>query len=469
MKLLALILCIFASVASAQTKPNIVFIMVDDFSMNLMPSPTDAIVGDMPQLAKMMRDGVTFSNYFVTDSLCCPSRASMLTGMMPHNTGVRNNEAPYGGQTAFTANGNEAKTFALPMQTGGYKTAYMGKYLNGWLTLSSPIPPGWNRFVSTSLGYKAYGYPLNDNGVISYPPDHFTDLIAEQGRLWITQSRQPFFLALAPFGPHSPYVPAVRHEGLFLDVVMPKTPAYDRRPGVNTPNWLRDVPPLTASAKALLDNKFILRKQTDKGIDEMIGKIRNRLVNLGIADSTYIVFTSDNGYHLGEFSMGSGKQSPFEFDIHVPMVIVGPGIAPGSVVDRITMNIDIMPMILELAGLPVPATVDGRSLLTGAPRSMAAVEHLSAGNSPDDPDYTPPGAGLPPSYTALRGVGWMYVEYATGEVGYYDLIADPHQLYNVASSLTTARLADLHAAILANGTCVGAVQCAAAQNQGISP
>ena len=193
----------------------------------------------------------------------------------------------------------------------------------------------------------------------------------------------------------------------------------------------------------------------------MIGAVRAKLATLGIADNTYVIFTSDNGYHMGEFSMRYGKKTPFDFDIRVPMVIVGPGIAPGSVDSRISMNIDIAPTILELAGLPVPATMDGRSLFSTSPRTMAVVEHRAEVSDPTDPDYQ---IDEPPTYTALRGAGWLFVAYATGEVGYYDLTTDPHQLHNVAASLTPARLAELHAAAVANATCVGAVQCGAAQS-----
>lgn len=466
-RLLAL-LCLIAAPVHAQTptptppKPNFVMILVDDFDETLMPRDGDAIVNNMPHLRQMMRDGVSFRNYFVADSLCCPSRASILTGMLPHNTGVRANTGNDGGLAAFTANGNEAKTFALPLQANGYRTGYMGKYINGQKA-TSPIPPGWNEWVSTN-SYDGYNYTINRNGVVSSPPDYFTDLISQLGRDFIAAGPGPFYLQLAPFAPHAPYTPPTRYAEMFLDAVRPQTPAYDFRPEPSAPAWLRGLPPLTAATKAKMDRAFVLRVQSTKAIDDMIGAVRAQLVALGIADNTYVIFTSDNGMHFGEFSQGGGKQSPFDTDIGVPFVIVGPGIIPGNKPARLVQNIDIMPTILDLADLPPSPTVDGRSMFSTPFRSMAVVEHARPVYDIDDPDAVEPLAGDPPSYTALRGHGWAFVAYATGEVSYYDLIADPHQLHNIAASLTPARLAELQAAVVANTTCAGAVQCGAAQN-----
>ena len=462
MTFLRLLVCMCLLAFPAVAKPKFGLILVDDFSMNLMPRP---VLGNMPQLARMMREGMTFNNYFVTNSLCCPSRASIFTGLLPHNSGVLNNVPPFGGQKAFTAHGNEAKVFALPLQAAGYNTAFMGKYLNGWIPDISPIPPGWNNWVSTHNGYKAFGYTLNHNGVLSSPPDHFTDLISGMARRWLTWQRLPFFLELAPFSPHFPYVPAVRHEALFLDAVLPKTPAFGARPDANAPDWLQVVPALTATNKAAMKHNYVLRLQADKTIDEMIGAVRKKLETIGIADTTYVIFTSDNGYHMGEFSLRPGKQTPFDVDIKVPFVIVGPGIAPGSRSDRLTMNVDIFPTLLELAGVPVPTTIDGRSMFTGSGRTMAVIEHHGGSSDPSDPDFTEPLAGDPPSYTALRMATSMYVEYETGEVGYYDMTTDPHQLHNIAASLSPARKAELHDAVVANSNCAGSVECGAAQNR----
>jgi N-acetylglucosamine-6-sulfatase len=462
MRFLRILICICVLACPAMAKPNFVLILVDDFSMNLMPRPG---LGNMPQLAKMMREGMTFDNYFVTDSLCCPSRASILTGLLPHHTGVLTNVPPFGGQEAFTAHGNEAKVFALPLQAAGYNLAYMGKYLNGWMTATSPIPPGWQEWASTENGYQGYGYTLNHNGVMSTPPDHFTDLISGMAKRWITWQRLPFFLELAPFSPHGPYVPARRHRALFLNAKLPRTLAYDARPDAAAPDWLQVIPALTSTLKIDLDRQYVLRLQASESIDEMIGAVRSKLESIGIADKTYVIFTNDNGYHMGEFSMRSGKQTPFDFDIKVPFVIVGPGIVPGSHSKRLTMSVDLYPTLLNLAQVQVPAMTDGRPMFSGPGRTMAVVEHHREPSIPDDPDFAGTNAPGPPTYTALRMAGSMYVEYETGEVGYYDMTTDPHQLHNVVASLSRARKAQLHAAVVANSTCAGGAECGAAQNR----
>ena len=466
---LVLFLCLLAADASA--KPNIVLVLADDFSMNLMPRNRGNLSTSMPNLAEMMRDGMVFNNYFVSSSICCPSRASLFTGMMPHNSGVLTNKEPDGGIFSYMRNHNDTKSFAPALQAAGYKTAFMGKYLNGYRAKRSPTPMGWDEWASTDNGYIGFGFTLNHNGAFSTPPDHFTDTISQLGLDWINATPGPFFLELSTFSPHGPFTPPTRYNGAFLDVVMPKTLAYGARPDAAAPEWLQVIPPLRRFAKTNFESGFIRRVQSSNGVDEMIGNLRLKLENLGIADNTYVIFTSDNGYHMGEYSLRAGKETPFDVDINVPFVVVGPGIAPGSRSHALVMNIDLAATFADLAGAVVPATSDGRSmvpLFTGGngKRTMAVVEHLRVPPDPNDPDATGAATGDPPTYIALRMKGAMYVEYldGSGVVGYYDLIADPFQLHNIAPTLTAARLAELHAAASANAQCVAA-QCRAAQNR----
>jgi len=449
----------------AMAQPNIILILADDFSMNLMPAATGPT--HMPNLRQMQQDGMTFTHSFTVNSLCCPSRASTFTGMLPHNTGVEANNPPNGGLDAWLAHGNDAKSFALPLQAAGYETAFMGKYLNGWEPLTSPIPPGWNRWVATGHdGYAGFDYALSIDGVVSYPADHMTDQISALGRQFVNQAEGPFFLELAPFSVHAPFTPPTRYAADFADYVLPKTPAYGARPDPAAPAWLQAIPPLVTKDHNKFQRNYLDRVRGAKAIDEMIGRIRNRLDINGLAANTYVIFTSDNGFHMGEMSMRNGKMTPFDFDARVPFVVVGPGIAPGSVSDEIIMNIDLAPTFLDLAGAPPSATVDGRSMVPlfaggTSSRTVAVIEHSTANFDPDDPDTQDPRAGEPPPYTALRGANWLYVEYFGGEIGYY---TDPHQLANTAASLTPEQLAALHAKAVANATCAGAVQCGAAQD-----
>ena len=165
LKLLAALCLLLMPIPAAALPPNIILVLVDDMSMNLMPGP-DKPAGYMPNLAQLQADGMTFTSYIASNSLCCPSRASTFTGLLPHNTGVLSNNAPSGGYASFVAHGDEAKSFALSLQAAGYKTGFFGKYLNGY-ELTNPIPPGWNKWVSSDHAYAAYGYSLNNQGVVT--------------------------------------------------------------------------------------------------------------------------------------------------------------------------------------------------------------------------------------------------------------------------------------------------------------
>ena len=200
-------------------RPNIVFVLTDDLSMDLLPY--------MPHVLAMERDGLTFKDYFVSDSLCCPSRASIFTGDFPHDTGVFGNFGPAGGFHAFYTHGEENHTFAVALSRAGYPTAMMGKYLNGYLETRGQsadgsianvpgtyVPPGWSQWDVAGWGYPEFNYTLNENGRLYYygdqASDYLTDVIASQGVDFINRSARtgrPFFLELATFAPHSPYTP----------------------------------------------------------------------------------------------------------------------------------------------------------------------------------------------------------------------------------------------------------------------
>src|SRR3954470_23631746 len=187
-------------------RPNIVLVMTDDQSTDLVPY--------MPQVLRMQREGATFSRYFVTDSLCCPSRASMLTGRYPHDTGVLNNTAPLGGFDSFLFHGDERHTYATSLHAAGYRTAYLGKYLNGYRPRSRHVPRGWSTWVGFGNAYSGFDYTMDINGRIARrgtdPEYYVTDVLARRSVRFIDQAakakvKRPFLLAIAPFAPHHPY------------------------------------------------------------------------------------------------------------------------------------------------------------------------------------------------------------------------------------------------------------------------
>ena len=481
------------SAANPPKKPNIVFILTDDLASNLVPY--------MPNVLEMEKGGTTFSNYFVTDSLCCPSRSSIFTGKLPHNTGVFTNTMPDGGYEAFVEHGNEALTFAVALQRAGYKTAMMGKYLNGYSPgqngretrrrnnnrrnitkkerhndRNGGVPIGWTEWDVAGDAYREFNYELNQNGrVVKYgsePKDYLTDVLAGLADTFIRKSAPgPFFIEIATFAPHAPYIPAPRDADKFPGLTAPRSAAFGARPGPDSPEWLKAIPALRPADIKMIDQGFRMRVQSVQAIDKMIGQIRSTLTALGLDQNTYFFFSSDNGLHMGEYSLRPGKMTPFETDIHVPLVAVGPGVPKGHAVNVIAENIDLCPTFTELAGVPsLPTSPDGHSfvsVLHGSTvedwRHVALIEHRRPTRFRSDPDAPIVFASNPPTYEALRFVDAMYVAYQDGEVGYYDLTSDPDELKNIAPSLPVARRQRLHEVLRANQECKGADACWIAQ------
>ncbi|MGW7682789.1 sulfatase family protein [Kribbella sp. NPDC054772] len=450
--------------------PNMVFVLTDDLSMNLLPY--------IPQVQKLAKDGASFANYSVTDSLCCPSRSSIFTGKFPHDTGVFTNGGKDGGFKTFHKRENEDSTFATALQKAGYHTAMMGKYLNGYQPdgkvdgQDNYVPPGWDDWAVAGAGYNEYNYTLNVNHKLEKhgkePSDYLTDVLAGKARDVISTSadaKQPFFLEVSTFSPHGPYTPAPQDKDKFPGLKAPRDGSYGKLPA-NAPPWLAKHPPLTPKQQTALDQAFRKRAQAVQSVDRMIGSLRDTLEKKGVADNTVVVFSSDNGYHLGEHSLTAGKQTAFETDIHVPLVMAGPGLKAGSTVQQPAQNIDLAPTFETLGGLTPAPDVDGHTLtpLLGgtAPkdwRTTSLVEHHGPDTDPKDPDHPEKGSGNPTSYEALRTATATYVEYSDGTIEYYDRSKDPLQLNNTASSLSTSQRAALHAKVKALKACKGGAAC----------
>jgi N-acetylglucosamine-6-sulfatase len=459
-----------ARAATAAGRPNIVFVLTDDLSMNLLPY--------MPNVLQMQRSGLTFNNYFVSDSLCCPSRSSIFTGNFPHTTKVFDNEGPRGGFRQFYDRGEERHTFALALQRAGYSTAMMGKYLNGYGQDKGSVPglpftyvpPGWSEWDVAGWGYPEFDYSLNENGaVVNYghkPSDYLTDVLADNGVNFINSSAaagKPFFLELATFAPHDPYTPAPRDANDFPGLQAPHPPNFDALP-TNAPRWLGGRPPLTADQQNRINTAFRLRAQAVQAVDQMIGRVKAALAANGLSNDTYIVFSSDNGLHTGEYRLMPGKMTAFDTDIHVPLVIQGPGIPAGASTDAITENIDLAKTFAQIGGAGMGG--DGHSLMPlfggSTPagwRDAALIEHHGPDLRPDDPDFQPPPSGNPNSYEAMRTSDFLYVEYKDGEREFYDLRTDPFELHNLAPTMTLLQLFQLHQELLALERCQGGPKC----------
>jgi arylsulfatase A-like enzyme len=430
----------------------------------------------MPHLLKMQQDGVTFANYFVTDSLCCPSRSSIFTGRYPHDTGIYRNVGPDGGYLGFLKRGHERTTFATALTAAGYHTAMLGKYLNGYQPRQHAVAPGWNLWDVAGNGYPGFNYDLNQNGKVvhyaSRPEDYLTDVVSGSAADFIKQQTadRPFLIEIATFAPHAPYTPAPRDADAFAGLRAPRTPAFNAAPNAAAPKWLATLPALSEIEVAMIDNDYRKRAQSVLAIDAMIGALQQAVAAIGAADNTYFVFSSDNGYHMGEHRMTPGKMTAFDTDIHVPLVVTGPGVPAGRTIEEIVQNTDLCPTFAELGFATAPPSVDGRSLvplLRGETpegwRTLALVEHRGPVRNITDPDLPGPRSGNPPTYEAIRTATSLYVEYASGEKEFHDLAADPHELRNTFASLPDDRKAALHAALDAVANCHNAAGCRAAE------
>jgi N-acetylglucosamine-6-sulfatase len=453
--------------ARAEVRPNIVFVLTDDLSMNLLPY--------LPHVRALQQSGTTMSKYYVVDSLCCPSRTAIFTGQYPHDNGVFTNAGPDGGYAAYQANGDQYGAFAVSLKQAGYRTGFMGKYLNGYLP-TDPAPPGWDSWHAVGMGYREFDYDMNSDGTVEHyghqPQDYLTDVLSAKGGEFIDRSAtegKPFMLEVATFAPHLPYTPAPRYDASHPGLTYPRTPEFDQVP-TDPPAWLAPRAPLTPAEKLGIDQAFRKRVQADMAVDDLVAHLESVLRAKGLADNTYFVFSSDNGYHMGENRLLPGKQTAFDTDVHVPLVVRGPGVPRGQVLDQLASNIDLAPTFESIAGATSRPAVDGVSLLPlwrgRAPdqwQQAVLVEHHRPASSSSDPDRQSRTSGIPPTYEAVRTATALYVRYADGSQEYYNTASDPYELHNLAASGVPPALV---LTLDALAVCHGAEQCQLAAGRG---
>ncbi len=449
--------------AFAQTpnRPNIVFILADDLDAQQQS------ISYMPKLKELIADqGTTFKNFFVNITLCCPSRASILRGQYAHNTKVLTNDPQNGAYPLFYSQGLENSTMATWLKAAGYRTAMLGKYLNHYPLANNRahVPPGWDEWsvpIEEADPYSGYNYRMNQNGAIvaygAQASDYLTDVLSGKATDFIQRAvrdNKPFFVYLAPYTPHEPATPAPRHQNEFPGLTAPRPPSFNEAEVSDKPAWLRSFSLLTPRQIQNTDELYRQRAQSLLAIDEMIANIVQTLQSANALANTYIIFTSDNGLHMGEHRLAQRKQTPYEEAIHVPMLVRGPGVPAGQTLEHLAMNIDFAPTFAELAGAAAPSFVDGRSLvplLKNNPpspaswRQAALIEHKEDSTSIRIPDYQ-----------GLRKPDLLYVEYATGEREYYNLLTDPYQLQNQYQSANPALMAQLASELAKLRNCAGA-------------
>jgi N-acetylglucosamine-6-sulfatase len=449
------------SVAQTAGKPNILFILADD----MRASDLDHMPNTQSLLA---RQGVKFTKAWTTRSLCCPSRASTLTGQYAHNHGVWVNVPPMGGFWNFYDNGLENSTIATWLNDAGYDTILIGKYLNryglarnGNYAPTTYVPPGWDRWYAWEGAYPSNTtYDINENGrIVTYQRSqiHDTDLHAQTAENFIRQTKgeAPFFMHLSPNAPHHPSYYASRHASMFSGTALPKPSSFNEADVSDKPQWVKNKPRLSTTQISDMTQFYRKRLRALQSLDEMVGRLVNTLSATGELSNTYIVFTSDNGIYLGEHRL-TEKAAAYNAAPRVPLLIRGPGVPSGPpevTRSEMVLNNDLAPTFASWAGVAPPSFVDGRSLkplLSASPpstwRTAFLVEHR---RSPEEFGYVT----AIPNYDAVRTAQYNYVEYETGEKELYDLNADPTELTNIYPSASPTLRSNLKARLDALKQC----------------
>jgi N-acetylglucosamine-6-sulfatase len=405
-------------------RPNLVVILTDDQRWDSLWA--------MPHVEEHLVDhGVSFRQSFVTTSLCCPSRATFLTGQYSRHTGVRSNGPPDGGAPAL----DDRSTLATWLHDGGYTTAWMGKYLNRYdLLAPGYVPPGWDDWhvLADRDPFRYYGgYELNENGrLVRYgtlPSQYSTSVLTSRALEFMDRARRPFFLVLATAAPHLPAYPLPRDRGRLAGKMPAPPPSFGEVDMSDKPYGARAKPYRAGFVKDVLARRQSMTEsllEVDRSVDLLIRK----LDRLGELDRTIFILTSDNGYLLGEHRLLE-KGWPYEESIRVPLLVRLPSIrSPGAVDDHLVLNVDLAPTILQLAGVRAGLPQDGVSLLPLLRgdrdtrwRSAFLEEFLGQGWQ-----------GGPPNFEAVRTDRYLYAEYVNGWRELYDLETDPYELENLA-------------------------------------
>jgi arylsulfatase A-like enzyme len=334
------------------------------------------------------------------------------------------------------------------------------------------VPPGWDEWHVGGNAHASYDYVLNENGQTvrygSEPEDYLNDVLTRKATEVIRTSaaaEEPFFLYVLPFNPHSPSVAAPRHQGMFASAELPRPPSFNEADVSAKPAFIRRLPPLDNDQIAYLEDEYRRRIASLQAIDDMVESIVGALDDTGQLEDTYVIYSSDNGFHMGQHRLIAGKDTPYEEDIRVPMVMRGPGVPPGSRIEAVVGNIDLAPTIAEIATAETPDFVDGRSFvpLLQDPdqpwREAFLIERRRLeeqlvrqsrfnGLTPEELDQAA-------TFNGIRTPDMVYVEYGSGERELYDLLADPFQLDNQIRGADPAYVAIMAERLAALASCAG--------------
>jgi N-acetylglucosamine-6-sulfatase len=456
---------------------NVIFILTDDM--------TSSELAGMPNvMSEIAGQGTSFNRAYVSFPLCCPSRATMMSGQYMHNHGVRGNFPPQGGWPKFQP--HESNDLPVWLHGAGYHNVHIGKYMNGYPTANGilPVPLGWDEWygkVSEDALYFNYQLiektlPGGTPRITFYgdqPLDYQTDVFGDRAVDFVKDhpvSQEPFLLDLWFNSPHGPFDPAPRDLFRLAGAPLPRLPAFNEKDITDKPRWFQRQARrrLSGAQIKLIDNERRRAQEQLLSVDESVGELIQALRGEGILDDTYIIFSSDNGFFRGEHRITSGKYLPYDPSSRVPLLIRGPGIPAGGVSHELVWNGDITQTILQIARGSDDPALDGRSLLSfadnpelrstrpillegdtgaggteveSAQTSAARAREARVGvlgkrgvrNLEQEPNAiksaTTEGA---PAYRSIRTDRYEYTVYANGQTELYDMWRDPAQLRSLA-------------------------------------
>ncbi|KAI1332943.1 arylsulfatase [Xylariaceae sp. FL0255] len=492
---IALINLAFASGSSGTgtgSRANIVFIMSDD---------QDRRLNSLDYMTSVQRDlkakGVEFTNHYTNQALCCPSRSTILRGQTTHNTNITNVIRPGGSYNKWVESGQDKNYMPHWMNAAGYTTEYIGKIMNGYgLSNYNVTVKGWDH---TDLLVEPYiddfnspVFSANGETPIYYKGFHSTDVVRIKAldRLdALTDQSQPFLMIIAPFSPHVAFqnnkpsqrtIPLQRHLNDFPGVKAPRTPNFnpsdEYQQGAG--GWVRTLLPMNESAIDWADFVYRSRIQSVVGVDEIVEDVVAMLERKNVMNNTFVIFTSDNGYHVGQHRMPGGKGLFYNEDTNLPFVVRGPGV-PQNVTSNIpSLHIDLAPTFLDIAGVQpsdLPVFLDGQSVLPQwlDPNSTSAAGvEAGEGNSKESINIeywgvsgieAPSGGQLGSpfknnTYKTIRMLGesqsWVYTVWCSGEKELYDLSADPWELTNIINESNSTQMVNrLNALLMVTKSC----------------
>lgn len=506
-----------------------IFFLTDDQDVEL------GSLSYMPKVKELLADeGAMFTRMYAHVPVCCPSRSSLMSGQYAHTNGCVGNNIPTNCSSPSWQRGPESRAFATLLSNAGYVTSYAGKYLNNYGQAAAGgvahIPPGWTNWHGLVGNSVYYDYTLSNNGAAEhhgsdYATDYLPNVVLNKTMAFLDAQLggdAPVFAVLSTPSCHGPQDAAPQYQTAFRGAIAPRTPRWNAT--VADTHWLQDVKAVYTmddNAAEFSDLVYRRRLQTLLTVDDIVSSVVNRIAEAGQLNNTYFVYTADNGYHTGDYGFIYDKRQPWETDTHLPLLIRGPGIAPGTAVSLPVSMVDISASFLDMAGVPVPDYFDGSSLLPLAqgpppanPHIVSFIEYYGEGGdggdagicarTHSDSQLMCNNAGnysFPPyfygddfclcqdavnnTYSCIRVVqgadalserarmlspapapaaavlDYRYCEFRGSDttVELFDYTSDPYELKNLATTADPAHLAALHTRLNALLTCEGSAQC----------